>query len=676
MVKVNRLKEISKPRDAKKSRIRKQAGSSDAVARWLLPSFLFLVTIIAFLPALQNEFVDWDDYKMLLQNPLYRGLGWAELRWMFTTLHMGHYQPLSWVTFGLDYLVWGMDPFGYHLTNLLLHAANGVVFYFVTLRLLSLAISVSDLRGARGGIALRVASSFAALFFAVHPLRVESVAWATERRDVLSGLFFLLTILFYLRAVTTEAGAFRWWRMSGALIFYGLSLLAKASGVALPFVLLVVDIYPLRRLGDGPGKWLGPSVHRVWLEKFPFLVLAVPFVIVGPIAQHETGALKPFENYGFFARAAQALYGLAFYLWKTVLPLGLSPLYEPPRYIWSLSLSFVLSGAVVIVISLILFFARHRWPAGLACWVCYVVIPLPVLGFFQAGPQLVADRYSYLSCLGFAVLLGAGLAQCWRAWERVGLLGLKLIHGLAAGIILLLATTTWKQTQVWHDSERLWRHALAVAPERLAHTNLAGLLRDQGRTEEAIQHYRIALEFSPSDWKVHNDLATLLDGQGKTEEAVEHYRSALRINPLSVETHYNLGMLLAEQKEFSAAIEEFREVLRLNPDHAKAHYGLGAALANLGRIEEAIDHLQRAVKIKPDFADAHQNLGQLLAARGELKTAIGHFEQAVALEPDFAEAHESLGRALALQGRKVEADGHLQEAVRIFKSRGEAGNVP
>ena len=236
------------------------------VSGWLVPVLIAVLTGAAFFPALENGFVDWDDEKTLLDNPNYRGLGWDQLRWMFTTFYMGHYQPLSWMTFGLDYLLWGIDPFGYHLTNLLLHTANAVLFYFLTLRLLSLPA-----RAVPGEFALQVAAGFAALVFALHPLRVESVAWVTERRDVLSAFFLLWTILCYLRATAgAEGDSARWRWLSAAVIVYGLSLLSKAGGITLPVVLLVLDVYPLRRLGVEAGKWFGPAARQVWWEKVPF----------------------------------------------------------------------------------------------------------------------------------------------------------------------------------------------------------------------------------------------------------------------------------------------------------------------------------------------------------------------------------------------------------------------
>src|SRR5262245_41825578 len=258
---------------------------------WLAPIVIVGVTLVAFHPSLQNGFVDFDDDQAFLLNPRYRGLGWTNVSWMFTTLHMGHYQPLSLLTLALDHLLWGMAPWGYHLTSLLLHAANGVLFYFVCVRLLKLAFPDAAGSGER---ALRAASGVAALLFAIHPLRVESVAWVTERRDVLSALFFLATILCYLRRHTETAEPGTGWRWTAlALSFYVLSLLSKAGGMLLPFVLVVLDVYPLRRLRGSPTGWWSGAARRAWWEKCVYLVPAVVFAAVAFIAQQQSGAMKP-----------------------------------------------------------------------------------------------------------------------------------------------------------------------------------------------------------------------------------------------------------------------------------------------------------------------------------------------------------------------------------------------
>ncbi|MFQ5883071.1 MAG: tetratricopeptide repeat protein [Candidatus Methylomirabilales bacterium] len=624
------------------------------------------MTVLVFLPTLGNEFVRWDDDGNFLENIHYRGLGWAQLRWMFTTFHMGPYQPLSWVTLGLDYLLWGLNPVGYHLTNLLLHAANAMVFYFLTLRLLPLALSSPPVPG---DLALRAAAGFAALVFAIHPLRVESVAWATERRDVLSGLFFLLTLLCYLRAATTSDGdgTYRRWLM-GAVSVYALSLLSKAIGMALPVILVVLDIYPLRRLGGGPGKWFGPAARRVWGEKVPFLLLALATGVIALVGQYRAEAIRSLERYGVLARLAQAVFGLTFYLWKTLFPLRLSPLYELPVHLNPMDARFLLSAGLVLAISLVLFVARRRWPVGLAIWVCYVAILIPVSGIVQIGPQIAADRYSYLPCLGWAMFAGAGLLYCWQGWisGHTGQRTFVLSTGLAAVVVVGLGVLTWKQVQVWHDSERLWRHALAVEPKSyIAHSNLGVVLVDQGKLDEAISHYRQALQTRPSNADAHTNLGMALARQGKLDEAISHYRQALQTRPTHVQAHSSLGDAFADLGQVEEAMKHYQLALQIQPDDALTHNNLGNVLSQQGKVEEAIEHYQLALQIQPDLASGYNNLGAALFQQGKLDEAIKHYQQAVRIQPGYPDAHSNLGWALGQLGRLEEAIASYQTALRV-----------
>ena len=325
---------------------------------WLLPTLIFVVTAFAFFPTLHNGFVNWDDDKNIYENPNFRGLGWSHLRWMFTTFHLSNYRPLTWVTLGIDYLLWGMNPFGYHLTSLILHAANAILFYFLSYRLLDLAQSGPD---TRREFPLRVAAGFSALIFAIHPLRVESVAWASARNDVVSALFYMWTILYYLRAVAVPNGnRTRRWRMAVAVIIYGLSLLSKGIGLTLPVVLLVLDIYPLRRLGGSAAKWFGPEARRIWWEKVPFLLVALAAGVTAVLAKQETAAIYAIASYGLFPRFAQVMYGLTFYLWKSLLPLDLSPLYPLTLFAGPWDLRLLWAGVLVVTLSVGLFIARHR----------------------------------------------------------------------------------------------------------------------------------------------------------------------------------------------------------------------------------------------------------------------------------------------------------------------------
>jgi protein O-mannosyl-transferase len=637
------MNRISRKRK-KKASAEMQKEPSKPLDSWIA-FMIALVTFAVFFSSLRNEFVNWDDYVLLVDNPRYRGLGWEQVRWMFSTFHSGHYQPLSWLTFAFDYLVWGMEPFGYHLTNLVLHAANTALFYFLALRLLSLALSRPP---SASDFGLRAAAGFAALFFSIHPLRVESVAWATERRDVLSGLFFLGTLLCYLQAMTysNDPSHQASWR-NKALIAYGLSLLSKASGVTLPVVLLVLDVYPLRRLGGGPGMWLGPLARRVWWEKVPFFLLAAGAAAIAPLAQSEAGAVAALRIHGITARFAQSLYGLVFYLWKTILPTDLSPFYEVPRKLDPFTWPFLLSGVVVAALTIGLFVLRRRWPAGLASWVCYVAIVAPVLGFVQSGRQMVADRYSYLSCLAWAILLGGGLYYLWKrnVDQRRGERNPAFLVA-AAAVLMALAVLTWRQVDVWHDSDRLWNHVLAITDRSIFRSGTA-----------------------------HHFVARVFADRGDLDRAIEHLRISINIEPTDSTAYMDLGTLLAKKGQLNEAIKNFENALALNPTLSLAHYNLANALAVQGHLQEAVARLEEALRLKPNYAEAYVTLGKVLAAQDQLDKAIGLFRRAVQIRPDLAEGHQYLAMALAEKGWAAEANYHYQEARRIIGSRPKAEAV-
>ena len=637
-----------------------------------MPLFVFLLTFAAFLPVLQNGLLNWDDEDTLLLNLNYRGLGWSQLRWMFTTFHMAFYGPLTWMTYGLDYILWGENPAGYHLTSLVLHALNAAIFYFLSLRLLSRTLSGS---GGTANFALKMSAGVSAMLFAVHPLRVELVAGASARPHLLAGLFLLSSVLCYLRyATASDADRSRPSRLAASIGFYGLSLFALMGlGMTLPVVLLVLDVYPLRRLG-GPSGWFGSAVWPVWREKLPFIVLALGAALIGGAAKQHAGALTPLAAYGVVDRLAQSFYGIAFYLWKSALPLNLSPLYELPVPFNPWDRPFVIGAAATLTVTTFLFLARRRWPAALAGWACYVILLLPVLGVAQSGPQLVADRYSYLSCLGWALLAGAGVLFGWRTRWR------SWVVPVCAGVLVLLGNLTWRQAQVWHDSERLWTHVLATTPQNsIAHNNLGAVLYKRGELEEAMAHYRQALRIRPNNEDAHFNLGVVLAGYGELEEAMEHYRKAFQLRPDYADAHYNLGTALEQRGRSEEAMEEYRQAVRIDPAHELAHYNLGNALYVRGELEEAMIHYRQAVQLNPRNASAHNNLAGALYVRGALEEAMIHYRQALQLDPGKASAHNNLGAALAERGQLEEAMEHYRQALQLdpgsAKAHSNMGNA-
>jgi tetratricopeptide (TPR) repeat protein len=621
-----------------------------------------VTSFVVFAPSLPNQFVDWDDLENFTVNPSYRGLGWSHLKWMWTTTLLGHYVPLTWMTLGADYLVWGMNPAGYHLTNVVLHCANVALLYVVALRLLGAAMPAI----AGPPLSWRLGAAFAALVFGVHPLRVESVTWITERRDVLSGFFYLLAIFAYLRDAAAAPGRSirrRAWYWI-ALGSFALALLAKAIVVTLPIVLVVLDVYPLRRLGGARGWW-NAETRRRWVEKLPFLLGSAVVVPIALVAARTGANLVPIAGFGVVDRVAISVYGLAFYAWKTVAPLHLSPFYALRTPLVLLSAPYVVSGLAVAGVTAAAIALRRRWPAMGAAWLVYVVTLLPVSGLFQNGPQITADRYSYLPSLPCAVLAGAGAIAGWNVWRERRVRALALaVPGAAALVVIVLAALTWLQVGVWRDAERLWSHALVLGPSSMAHSHLANVRRQQARWAEANEHYRLATLMRPDAAHIRVNWGIALAQQGKLGEAIDRYREALRISPRSADAHYRWGNALFASGALEEAIGHYREAVRIDPDAAEVYSNWGRALAQQGKRDEAIERYREALRIAPHSVP-HYNWGNALFAAGELEEAISHYREAARIDPAAAEAYNNWGRALAQLGRWDEAIGKYREALRI-----------
>jgi len=419
--------------------------------RRLLPVLVAVLSVVAFLPALEGQFVNWDDQANFVANEDFRGLGWTQLKWMWTATLLGHYIPLTWMTLGLNYALGGMNPWGYHLGNLLLHAANALVFYFLARRLLRASLSSSQGEGA-----VALGAAFAAVVFSLHPLRVESVAWVTERRDVLYALFFLLSALAYLRSVDDGAASPRGWRWASVGAFVA-ALLSKSAAMTLPAAILLMDVYPLGRVGR--LGW-----RRVIVEKIPYAVLAAAGAVGAVISVRMGAVVTPYSEYGVPARLAMTAYSFWFYPWKWLWPVGLSPLYELPPHVDPLAWRFLVPAVGLAVVTAGLVALARRWPGGLAAWVFSALMILPVSGAVHAGYQLAHDRYSYISGLGFAVLAGGALAWALGLVQarRVGRWVAPVTLAAAAAALVILAAGAWEGTKTWKDSETLWGTALGL----------------------------------------------------------------------------------------------------------------------------------------------------------------------------------------------------------------------
>jgi Tfp pilus assembly protein PilF len=596
----------------------------------LAPIAIGIVVCVTFAPATAGEFVSWDDAKNFIENPHYRGLGPANLAWMWSTFHLGHYIPLTWMTLGLDYVLWGMNPRGYHATSIVIHAGNAVLLYFVAQRLFVLARS-SDVNNERPPADIVIAAAFAALLFAVHPLRVESVAWITERRDVLSLFFMLLSTLAYVRWASDTRKPRLWY--VAALVAFACALLSKATALTLPVIFLILNFYPLKRL---QLTSLRDGARVLLVELAPFAVLSIATVFLSIIALHPPTQLP------FSAKLAVTAYSLFFYLEKTVLPTRLAPLYEMPQHVMPVAPKFLIAYVFCAALVAAVWTMRRRWPGGVAALAAFVLISLPMLGIVQNGPQIAADRYTYHASPAVALLV-TGAIFFSLGIPRVAA---RLIASVA---IVLLALVTVEQTKTWRDSLHLWSRVLAIdSSSAIAHSGMASLAYKSGDVDGGMAHSVRAVNLAPNYPEAHNDVGVGFARQGRLSDAATHYREAIDLQPTYDEALNNLGVVTAAQGDLPAAVELFRRALTINPDYADAHVNWGNALVRVHRLDDAIPHYQEAITTRPDHEDAYHNWGVALAQKGELASAIDRFRQTLAINPKHAEARLYLDRATQL----------------------------
>lgn len=598
----------------------------------LVPVAIALATCLAFWPALQGEF-NWDDDALLINNPHYRGFAASQLRWMFTTTLMGHYMPLTWLSLGADYVVGRMNPWAYHATSLLLHAVNAVLFYLLARRLLAAAgrASAVETRNHRahgdgrtsGSLAITAGAAVAALLFALHPQRVESVAWISDRGTLLCATFYLLAVLAYLAAVeSSNTPSRRSWR-AASVVAFAAALLSKGMAVSLPVSLLVLDLYPLGRRGEG---W-----RRLLMEKTPYVALALGGAAAALIARSEGAAFSDYASYGLASRIALAGYSIWFYPLTLLWPANLSPLYEAPAHVKLLEPRFLVPTVGVVAVTAGLIALRRRWPGALAAWVHSAAVVAPVSGIAHSGLQMVADRYAYLAQMGFIVLAGYGVVWILRMAQqgRVPRRAVAVTAGGVTAALLALGSLTWSQSDAWHDPETLWGWAVDVDPAcARCHYNLGAALMRRRRDDAGLQ------------------------------ASEEHLRRALALSPEFAEAYLNLGTVALMRRRYAEAEPALREYMRRRPTARAGTERLAVLYIVQSRPEQAIPLLRRA--------QAMSGGGEISASRGETvaTTPAGGLAEAVQLLDD-SETLRYLGQALLEQGLAADAIVPLRRAVAL-----------
>jgi protein O-mannosyl-transferase len=601
----------------------------------LIPGLLLVLLVLpVFFPMLHNDFINYDDPIYVTGNPhVQGGLTWEDFKWALTTSEGANWHPLTMLSHMLDCQVFGLKPWGHHLTSLLFHAANTLLLFLV----------LNRLTGARWR------SFFVAALFGLHPLRVESVAWVAERKDVLSAFFWLLTLKSYTAYVealrpaeASPPDSTSRSRGPGIHLYYSLTLLCFILGllskpmlVTLPFVLLLLDYWPLNRISNLKSEISNPRPwsRLVW-EKTPFFILAAVSSAVTLIVQKHAGAMARMAELTFAERVENAVISYARYLGKFLYPMNLAVFYPHPEQ-WPASI-FSLAGLLLLGLCALAIMKRRQWPWLFVGWFWFVGTLVPVIGLVQVGGQSIADRYTYLPLIGILIALTWGLCE---ASSRLPSRAYTL-PGAAAIAVISCAVLTRRQIGWWQDSGTLFRHVIAAT----------------GDNHIAYFH-----------------LGDYLLSRGDTDEAIRMYQSSIQTRPTFLEPHQNLGVALLSQARFEPASDQFREALRLKPDFADAHNGLGYALQRQGRLDDALAHFEQAVAADPTFFQAQCNLGNLLASKGRLDESISNLQVALRLQPGAPEAHNSLGIVLAARGRRDEAIAEFTTALKLQPDYSEAG---
>ena len=592
---------------ATKSKPAQTRAAAPVVARphfplWLMVTLLVLVTIALYWPAMRCDFINLDDPEFISGNPhVQGGLTWEGVKWAFhDTERAGDWVPLLWLSHMLVWQLVGANPWGHHLINVLLHAANTALVFLVFRRMT--------------GATWR--SLLLAALFGWHPLRVESVAWVTERKDVLSTLFWMLGLLAYAKySEATQAGNSKqkvWY--GAALAMFVLGLMSKAMLVTMPFVLLLLDYWPLGRF-----KFYG--VWRLVKEKIPFFALAMAASVLTFMAQKQGGAVIDVEKLTLGARLGNALISYCRYLGKTFWPMDLAVYYPHPGH-WPLE-EILLASVLLCGISMLLFVKRRQYPFFLMGWLWFLGTLVPVIGLVQVSGQAMADRYTYIPSLGVLIL------TIWGAYELVKDWRYQKIASSAAGsaAIVLCIGLTRHQLEYWTDSEALFRHTLKVTKD------------------------------VPNNYLPHKALGDALLNKGQIDGAISQYQEAIRLKPDDVRARSNLGAALFNGGQIDAAVNQFQEAIRLKPDYPDAHNNLGFILLYQGHTDEAISQFQEAIRLNPDFADAHYNVGLALDLEGKFDEAINQYQEAIRLKPGYIAAQNSLTKALELKNRSRPPDG-------------------
>ncbi|MBC2717653.1 MAG: tetratricopeptide repeat protein [Desulfobacteraceae bacterium] len=604
---------------------------------------LLIMTFSVYFQVHQFEFVGFDDNEYVYENPnVTTGVTFENIIWAFTAFHSNNWHPLTWISHMTDCQIFGLQPGWHHLINLFFHIANAILLFLV-------------FRKMTGGL---WQSAFVAAVFAIHPLHVESVAWVSERKDVLSTFFWILTMWSYY----WYANRLVFKRYILILLFFTMGLLSKPMLVTLPFVLLLLDYWPLKRIQFqqiecGPRQHLF-SIKFLILEKIPLFFLSAISCFLTFSAQG--GVVKSFETFSMTSRIANAFISYVSYIGKMIYPAKLAFLYPHPEMLpwWK-----VLGACLILfIITFLAIRMASRHPYFIVGWLWFLGTLVPVVGFVQVGMQSMADRYTYIPMIGLLTGFSWGISELVEGWKNKK----ALLVASTTILFSLLIAVTWKQVGYWKNSKEMLEHTLRVTSNNyIAHDTLGVELFRQGKTEKAIHHYLKAIQIYPKNYYTHFNLGAARYQQGKTEDAIQHYLKAIQFEPNYAMAHCNLGSAFYQKNEYEKATDHYLTALKVKPDYVDAHFNLGVLYYTTGKMDEAISCFLKAVKLKPDLVNAYYYLGLAFDKKGSINKAVQNFNTALNLKPDSVELHLALASELIKQERVEDAITHYSEALNL-----------
>jgi tetratricopeptide (TPR) repeat protein len=611
---------------------------------------LWVATWVLFWPTGGFEFLNYDDDEYVTEQlVIHEGVTWKGIRWAFTNIHAANWHPLTSLSHMLDCELFGLNPRGPHLINVFFHSTNSVLLFLLLLRMTR----------------AKWPSAFAAAVFAWHPLHVESVAWVSERKDVLSAFFWLLTTMAYCRYVESKTSNHR--RASryyiATVVLFALGLMSKPMLVTLPFTLLLLDFWPLKRLTSSarPERLLEPGLLRkAVFEKLPLFALTLACCVITFIVQNKAGAVQELDRFPLSVRAGNAVVSYARYLGNLFWPTDLAALYEH-QGAWPMSTIFAATALIALISVIAVRLLRHA-PYVSVGWFWFLGTLVPVIGLVQVGVQSIADRYMYVPMIGVLIVLGLGCSQLAnRLRLPAALLGMCALVAVIACLI-----KTRNQLQFWRNSEILWIQATKVSPNSpTAQLMLANVREREGRIDLAIKQCETALQINPNLPQARYNLGNYAWGNGRNEQAIEHYTATLKMDSNFWAAHNNLGILYHQQGRSAEAFHHASEAARLNPTHPPALCNLALHFLNRNEVRQAVEILLKGLKIDSEYFELYKLLGNAYAMQDKLPEAIEHYQTALRLQNDLPDAHFNLGNCLKTVGRWAEARNHYQETLRL-----------